>query len=110
MTITQHAHIYSFHTLIFIFGKNIFLKFLSKLPLFLTNSHVQLDNLVDTQESVSTSHHRIALQYDEDTVSLVVDPTLSTSDILSISYNSNSSAGNASAFEYECYDVEDDTP
>ncbi len=37
----------------------------------LTDSHVKLDTLVDTQESFSTSHHRIALEYDEDTVSLV---------------------------------------
>ncbi len=42
-------------------------------------------------------------------MSLVVDPTLSTLDI-SISNNSNSSTGNASAFEYECYEVKDDTP
>jgi hypothetical protein len=76
---------------------------------FLTDSHVKLDTLVDTQESFSTSHHRIAFEYDEDTVSLVVDPTLSTLDI-SISNNSNSSTGNASAFEYECYEVKDDTP
>jgi hypothetical protein len=76
---------------------------------FLTDSHVKLDTLVDTQESFSTSHHRIALEYDEDTVSLMVDPTLSTLDI-SISNNSDSSTGNASAFEYECYEVEDDTP
>jgi hypothetical protein len=33
MTITQHAHIYSFHTSNFIFGQIIFLKFLSKPPL-----------------------------------------------------------------------------
>ncbi len=76
---------------------------------FLTNSHVELDILLDTQEPFSTSHHRIALEYDEDTVSLVVDPSLSTSDI-SISDNSNSSTGNASAFKYECYEVKDDTP
>ncbi len=75
----------------------------------LTDSHVKLDTLVDTQESFSTSHHRIALEYDEDTVSLVLGPTLSTSDI-SISKNSDSSAGNASAFENECYEVKDDTP
>ncbi len=71
-------------------------------------SHVKLDILVDTQEPLSTSHHKIAFEYDEDTVSLVVDPTLSTLDI-SISDNSNSSAGNAPAFEYECYKVEDNT-
>ncbi len=75
----------------------------------MTDSHIKLDTLVDIQESFSTSHHRIALEYDEDTVSLVVDPTLSTTDI-SISDNSDSSTGNASAFEYECYEVEDDTP
>ncbi len=39
----------------------------------------------------------------------MVDPTLFISDI-SISDNSNSSAGNASAFEYECYKVEDNAP
>jgi hypothetical protein len=75
----------------------------------LTDSHVKLDILVDTQESLSTSHHKIAFEYDEDTVSLVVDPTLSTLDV-SISDNSYSSAGNASALEYECYKVEDNTP
>jgi hypothetical protein len=77
-----------------------------------TDSHVKLDTLVDTQESFSISHHRIALEYDEDTVntvSVVVDPTLSTSKIL-ISNNSDSSTGNTSAFECECYDVKDDTP
>jgi hypothetical protein len=78
-------------------------------PDLLTNSHIKLDTLVDTQKSFSTSHHRIALEYDEDTVSLVIDRTLSTSDI-SISNISNISTGNASAFEYECYEVEDDTP
>ncbi len=80
-----------------------------KEPDCLTDSHVKPDTLFDTQESFSASHHRIALEYDEDTVSLVVDPTLSTLDI-SISDNSDSSTGNASAFEYECYEVKDDTP
>ncbi len=78
-------------------------------PDLLTDSHVKLDIIVDTQEPLSTSHHRIAFEYDEDTVSLVIDPTLSTLDI-TISDNSNSSAGNASAFEYECSEAEDDTP
>jgi hypothetical protein len=78
-------------------------------PDLLTDSHVKLDILVDTQEPLSTSHHKIAFEYDEDTVSLAVDPTLSTSDI-SISNKSNSSVGNASAFEYECYKVENNTP
>jgi hypothetical protein len=75
----------------------------------LTDSHDKLDILVDTQELLNTSHHRIGFEYDEDTVSLVVDQTLSTLDIL-ISDNSDSSTGNASTFEYECYEVEDDTP
>jgi hypothetical protein len=78
-------------------------------PDLLTDSHFKLDTLVDAQESFSTSHHWIALEYDEDTVSLVVDSTLSTLDI-SISNNSDSSTGNASAFEYECYEVKNDTP
>jgi hypothetical protein len=75
----------------------------------MTDSHVKLDTLVDTQESFSTSHHRIALEYDEDTVSLVVDPALSTLDI-SISDNSDSSTGNVSAFEFECYEVKENIP
>ncbi len=75
----------------------------------MTESHDKLDILVDTQESLNASHHRIGFEYDEDTVSLVVDLTLSTLDI-SISNNSDSSTGNASAFKYECYEVKDDTP
>ena len=78
-------------------------------PDLMTDSHVELDILVDTQELLCTSHHKIAFEYDEDTVRLVVDPTLSTLDT-SISDNSNSSAGNASALEYECYKVKDNTP
>jgi hypothetical protein len=73
----------------------------------LTDSHVKLDTLVDTQESFSTSHHRIALEYDVDTVTLVVD--LHKLDV-SISNNSNSSTWNTSAFEYECYEIKGDTP
>ncbi len=78
----------------------------------MTDSHVELDTLVDTQELLNTSHHRIVFNYDEDTVSLVVDPTLSILD-MSISDDSNSFAGNASTafeFEYECYKIKDDTP
>ncbi len=75
----------------------------------MTDSHEKLDILVDTQELLNTSHHRIGFEYDEDTVSLVLDPTLSTSNI-SISDNSNSSTGNASSFKYVCYEVKDDTP
>ncbi len=79
-------------------------------PEFLTDSQVKLDILVDTQEPFNTSHHRAAFEYDEATVSLVEEQTLSTLDI-SLSNNSKSSAGNAStAFEYECYEIEDDTP
>jgi hypothetical protein len=73
----------------------------------LTDSHGKLDTLVDTQKSFITSHHRIAFEYDEDTASLVVDQTLSTLDISILDY-SDSSTGNASAFEYECYEVKDD--
>ncbi len=75
----------------------------------MTDSHNKLDTLVDTQEFLNTSHHRIGFEYDEDTVSLVVDPTLSMSNI-SISDYSDLSTGNALAFEYECYEVKDDTP
>ncbi len=62
------------------------------------------------QEPYNNNHHKIALDYDEDTVSLVEDPTLSTL-YISLSNNSDSSAGNAStAFEYKCYEIEADTP
>ncbi len=47
----------------------------------MTDNHVRIDVLVDTQEPLSTSHHEIAFEYDEDTVSLVVDLTLSTLEI-----------------------------
>jgi hypothetical protein len=76
----------------------------------LTDSHVKLDILVDTQEPFKNSHHNIALDYDEDTYSLVEEPTLFTLNI-SLSDNSNSSTGNSStAFGYECYEIEADTP
>jgi hypothetical protein len=76
----------------------------------LTDSHVKLDILVDTQEPFKNSHHNVAFNYDEDTINLVEEQTLSTLDI-SLSDNSNSSAGNAStAFEYECYEIEAGTP
>jgi hypothetical protein len=77
----------------------------------MTDSHVKIDTLVvDIKEPFNTSHRRIAFEYDEDTVSLVEDKTLSTSD-KSISNNSNSSAGNAfTAFEYKCHEIEDDSP
>jgi hypothetical protein len=76
----------------------------------LTDSHVKLDILVDTQEPVNDSHHKIAFDYDEDTVSLVEETTLATSEV-SLSDNSNSSAGNApTAFEYYCYEIEAAAP
>ncbi len=67
---------------------------------FLTHSHVKLDILVDTQEPFHDSHHKIAFDYDEDTMSLVKEPTLATSEV-SLSDNSDFSAGIASTvFEY----------
>jgi hypothetical protein len=44
-------------------------------PDFLIDSHVKLDILVDTQEPLNTSHHKIAFKYDDDTVSLVIEQT-----------------------------------
>ncbi len=77
---------------------------------FLTDSHVNLNILVNTQEPFSDSHHKIVFDYDEDTVSLVDEPTLATSEV-SLSDNSDSSAGNTSiAFEYYCYKIEADKP
>ncbi len=69
---------------------------------FLTDSHVKLDILVDTQELFNDNHHKIAFDYDKDTLSLVEELTLATLEV-SLSDNSDSSAGNAStAFEYYC--------
>jgi hypothetical protein len=77
---------------------------------FLTDRHVKLDVLVDMQEPFHDDHHKIALDYDEDTVSLVEELTLSTLG-MSLSNNSDFSAGNAStAFEYKCYENEADAP
>jgi hypothetical protein len=76
----------------------------------LTNSHVKLNILDDMQELLNDSHHKIAFNYDEDTVSLVEESTLTTSEI-SLSDNSDSSSGNAPiSFEYYCYEIEADTP
>jgi hypothetical protein len=47
---------------------------------FLTDSHIKLHSLDDAQECLSNSNHKKAFDYNEDTVSLVVDPTLSTLD------------------------------
>jgi hypothetical protein len=67
---------------------------------FLIDDNVKLDILVDTQESFKDSDHKVALDHDEDTMSLMEVPTLSTLDI-SLSDNFNYSAESAStAFEY----------
>jgi hypothetical protein len=76
----------------------------------LTNSHIKINILDDTQELLNNFHHKIAFNYDEDTVSLVEESTLTTLEI-SLSNNSDSSAGNASIdFEYYCYKIESDAP
>ncbi len=75
---------------------------------FLTDSHVKLNSLDDMQELLNNRHHKIAFDYDEDTMSLVEDPTLTTLEII-LSGDSDLSAGNAPiAFEYYCYEIEDD--
>jgi hypothetical protein len=72
----------------------------------LTNSHVKLNILDDMQELLINSRHKIAFNYDEDTISLVEESTLTTLEI-SLSKNSDSSSGNAPiAFEYYCYEIE----
>ncbi len=77
---------------------------------FLTDSHIKLDILVNTQEPFKNSHHNIAFDYDEDIMSLMVEQPLFTLDIL-LSNNSNPYDENASiAFEYELCEIEDDTP
>ncbi len=62
------------------------------------------------QAIFNNSHHKIAFNYDEDTMSLVEDSTLTTLEI-SLSGDSDSSAGNAPiAFEYYCYEIEAEAP
>jgi hypothetical protein len=76
----------------------------------LTNSHIKLNSLDDTQECLSNSNHKIAFDYDEDTISLAEELTLDTSEV-SLSDKTISSAGNATiAFEYHCYEIEADAP
>ncbi len=59
---------------------------------------------------MKNSHHKIAFNYDEDTVKSVEESNLITSET-SLSDDSDSSAGNAPiAFEYYCYDIEADAP
>jgi hypothetical protein len=75
----------------------------------LTASHIKLNSLDDMQECLSNSNHKIAFDYNEDTMSLVEELTLDTSEV-SLSDNTISSAGNAPiAFEYYCYDIEADS-
>ncbi len=71
----------------------------------LTDSHIKLNSLDDMQECSSNSNHKIAFDYNEDTMSLVEELTLDTSEV-SLSDNTISSAGNAIiAFEYHCYEL-----
>jgi hypothetical protein len=76
----------------------------------MTDSHVKLNSLDDTQEYLSDSNHKIAFDYNEDTMSLAEELTLDTSKVL-LSNITISSAGNATiAFEYDCYEIEADAP
>jgi hypothetical protein len=48
----------------------------------LTDSHLKLNSLDDdTQECLSNSNHKIAFNYDEDTMSLAEELTLGTSEV-----------------------------
>ncbi len=76
----------------------------------LTDSHIKLNSLDDTQECLCNSNHKIAFDYNKDTMSLVEELTLDTLDVL-LSNNTTSAAGNATiAFEYHCYEIEADAP
>ncbi len=75
----------------------------------MTDSHI-INSLDDTQECLSNSNHKIAFDYNEDTMSLVEELTLDTLEVL-LSDNTISSAGNATiVFEYHCYEIEADKP
>jgi hypothetical protein len=76
----------------------------------LNDSQVKFFCLDDTQQYLSKSHHEIVFDYDKDTVSLVEELTLTTSEV-SLSDNSISSAGNASiAFEYYRFKIVAEAP
>ncbi len=76
----------------------------------LTDSHIKLNSLDDTQECLSNSNHKIAFDYDENTMSLGEELTLDTLEV-SLTDNTISSAGNTTiAFEYHGYEIEADTP
>ncbi len=44
----------------------------------MTDRHFKKYSLDDRQELLDTSHHKITFDYDEDTTSLVENPTLTT--------------------------------
>jgi hypothetical protein len=76
----------------------------------LTDSHIKLNSFDDMQECLSNSNHKIAFDYNKDTMILVEELTLDTSEALP-SNNTISSAGNGTkAFEYNCYEIEADAP
>jgi hypothetical protein len=76
----------------------------------MTDSHVKLNSLDDTQECLSNSNHKIAFDYNEDTMCLAEELTLDTLEV-SLSNNTISSAGNATiAFEYNCYEIKAGAP
>ncbi len=76
----------------------------------LTDSHIKLNSLDDTQEFFSNSNQNIAFDYIEDSMRLVEELTLDTLEVL-LSDNTSSSAGKATiAFEYHCYGIEADAP
>jgi hypothetical protein len=76
----------------------------------MTDSHNKFNSLDDTQECLSNSNHKIAFDYDKDTMSLAEELTLESSEA-SLSDNTISSSGNAPiAFEYHCYEIEAEAP
>ncbi len=76
----------------------------------MTDNHVKLNSLDDMQEILNSNHHKIAFNYDEDTMSLVEELTHTTSEIPLLD-NSHLFAGNAPiAIEYYCCDIETNAP
>ncbi len=76
----------------------------------LTDGHFKLNSLHDTQELFDTGCHKITFEYDEDTMSLVIDPILTTAETLLLD-DSDFFAGNAiNASKYYCYEIEADKP
>ncbi len=76
----------------------------------LTDSHFKLNCLDDTQDRLYTSHLKLTFDCDEDTRSLVEEPTLTMAEILLFDSSDFSAWNTTIASEDYCYEIEADEP